>query len=107
MCPARRGPARCPALPHFGHAVGSVRDTVICLAFPAVPHRDSVSPPELAREMHQSRMERSQFDVRVLPPLRVEAKLPVSHAARAFSASGAIFTNHWSERYGSITVLQR
>jgi len=25
----------------------------------------------------------------------------------ALSASGRIFTNHWSDKYGSITVLQR
>ena len=57
--------------------------------------------------MHQSRMFSHPREVGLRPGLRNEADVALSTASIAGAASGAIFTNHCSERYGSMTVSQR
>ena len=96
-------------LPHVAQAAGSalarLRDGHVAVR--AVPGRDLVAPPELARDAPVADVPHPLV-VRLLPELGREASpRPRRSAATAFSASGSIFTNHCSETSGSRTVSQR
>ncbi len=83
-----------------------MRDTVISPQ--ALQYHTGIRwPHHSCREMHQSRMFFIQLEYVFSQRWGKNLISPSSHAFRPFSASGRIFTNHWSERYGSMTVLQR
>ncbi len=57
--------------------------------------------------MFQSRMPSSQFTYTACQRSGAMRIVPSRTASSAGSASGFIFTNHWSDRRGSTTVSQR
>jgi hypothetical protein len=92
--------------PHPLHAVGSCRATVIALQ-PSQYHAGIRCPHHSWREMHQSRMLVIQCMNVFVHRSGTNFVLPSVAAAAAFSASGAVFTNHCSMSIGSTTAPDR
>ena len=79
--------------------------TVTC---PSGQYHAGISCPHQSwRETHQSRMFFIHSSYVFFQSSGTKRVSPASVAATAFSASGPIFTNHWSETSGSRTVSQR
>ena len=94
------------AAPHFAHAAGVVRATVIS------PHLSQVQagirwPHHSWREMHQSRMLCIQWKNVFVHASGTNLVFPCSTASMAGLASGSILTNHCVDSIGSTTVSQR
>ncbi len=64
-------------------------------------------PHQSCREIHQSRMFSIQLAYSSPRRSGMKRSRPSRYAASAGSASGFIWTNHWSDSRGSITVSQR
>ena len=91
--------------PHSAHASGVLSATVVCPS--GQYHAGIRCPHQICREMHQSRMLSSQSSATAFCCSGVNVTRPSRIAAAAGSASGFIFTHHWSVISGSIRAPQR
>src|SRR5262249_42790224 len=94
-----------PFEPQVGQAEGSSSATVTW-PFSQV-NAGMRCPHQSCREMHQSWMFRIHSKEVFAQEAGANRAVPSSTARIAGSASGAIFTNHWVERYGSMIESQR
>src|SRR5581483_1874832 len=92
--------------PHFGHVVGSSRET---MTSPQLWQYQAGMrwPHQSWREMFQSRMFSSQSRYVLVKRSGTMRSWPYLSAPIAPVASGVILTNHCSEISGSMTVPQR
>ncbi len=94
--------------PHVPQASGSGSPGFGTVTCPEEQYHAGISWPHQSwRETHQSRMFFIHSSYVFFQSSGTKRVSPRSVARTAFSASGPIFTNHWSETSGSRTVSQR
>ncbi len=94
--------------PQASHVAGSSIATVMWSHPSASQYHAGIRCPHHSwREMFQSRISVSQCSYTLPHRSGTNVSLPSRYAWSAGSASGRIFTNHWSESRGSTTVWQR
>src|SRR6185437_12152700 len=95
------------APPHAAHADTSSRLTMGVPPHASQYHTGMRWPHHNWREMFQSRMFSIQFTYTASHRSGSTRSRPARNASSAGLASGAMRTNHWSDKRGSTTVSQR